>query len=67
MKKVINIFLLFIILACSSKSTLETYKDQVSYAINQSPVINPLGTSSLFYQDLYYGSAERNNFDLMVP
>ena len=67
MKKPPPILLLLLTLSCSSESTTVSYQEQATYFLNQVPASNPLDTSSLFYQDLSYGSAERNTFDLMVP
>ena len=67
MKKLPLILLLFLILSCTSESTIVSYLEKVTSFVNQAPDTNPLETSSLFYQDLSYGSAERNTFDLMVP
>lgn len=67
MKKSLPILLLLLTLSCSSESTTVSYQEQATSFLNQVPASNPLGTSSLFYQDLSYGSAERNTFDLMVP
>jgi hypothetical protein len=67
MRNLSYVLLLFLIIGCDSESPSVSYEEQVSTALNQNPEVNPLESTSLFYQDLSYGSAERNTFDLMVP
>ena len=67
MRNLSYVLFLFIIIGCDSESLSVSYEEQVSTTLNKNPEVNPLESTSLFYQDLSYGSAERNTFDLMIP
>ncbi len=67
MKKIVLLFLFFLLLSCNSEDLSETYVEKVKVVLKQNSTTNPVEEFSLFFEDLSYGSQARNKFDLFLP
>ena len=67
MKKIVFLFLFYLILSCDSEDPSETYLEKAEIVLKQNSTTNPVEEFSLFFENLSYGPEVRNKFDLFLP
>ncbi|MGB2405044.1 MAG: alpha/beta hydrolase fold domain-containing protein [Flavobacteriaceae bacterium] len=67
MKKLLALVSITFVLACSEENILVDKASELTSVFGVSPSPSPLGGDTLFFENIAYGTAERQQLDILLP
>jgi len=67
MKKSLYLFLFILVFACSKSDTNELSRRNLEEILGVAVTASPLGDDALFFEDVDYGTGERQQLDILLP
>jgi len=67
MKKSLYLFLFILVFACSKSDTNELSRRNLEEILGVAVTASPLGDDALFFEDVDYGTGERQQLDVLLP
>ena len=67
MKKSLYLSLFILVLACSKSDTNEFSRRNLEEILGVAGTASPLGDDALFFEDVDYGTGERQQLDILLP